>query len=103
MIHGIVVVVRCVGTSRAVWGIRTVGRTRLIRIGWTLLIAIIVICIVVMTVRTTVLLSSVVWTAKDLIRQSDVLHAWRVVWRLRIWGESLAFVRREGIRGPMLR
>ena len=103
IIHAIVAVIRRVGTSRAVWIVWAVDGALVIGVGRTLLAAVIVICVVGMIWWTTILLSTVVWTAKDLIWQSNVLHAWRVVRRLRIWRESLAFARREGIRGPMLR
>ncbi len=76
MIHGIVVVVRHIGTSRAIWIVRAIGRTLLVGVRGTLLVAVTVICAVGVIWWTTVLLSTIVWTAKDLIRQSDVLHAW---------------------------
>ena len=103
VIDSIVVAARGVGTSRTVWIIRAIGGTLLVGVGRTLLAAVIVICVVGMILWTTILLNTIIWTAKNLIRQSNVLHAWRIVWRLRIWRESLAFVRREGIRGGMLR
>lgn len=65
MIHGVVVVVRRVGT---VWIIRAVGGALLIGVRRTLLAAVIVICVVGMIWWTTILLSTIVWTAKDLIR-----------------------------------
>ena len=103
VIHGIVVVVGWVGTSRTIWNIWAVGGVLLIGVGRTLLAPVTVIGVVGMIWRTTILLSTIIWTTKDLIRQSDILHAWRAVWRLRIWRESLAFIRRERIRGGMLR
>lgn len=65
VIHGVVVVVRRVGT---VWIIRAVGGALLIGVRRTLLAAVIVICVVGMIWWTTILLSTIVWTAKDLIR-----------------------------------
>lgn len=104
VIHGvIVVVVRRVRTSRTIGGIWTVGGIQLVGVGMTLVAAVIVICVVGMIWWTTILLSTVVWTTEDLIRKSNVLHAWRIVWRLRVWREPLTFARREGIRGAMLR
>lgn len=103
MVHSIVVVVRRVGTYRSVRIIRTVGGTLLAGVGGTLLVAVTVTWIVGVILRATILLGTVVWTAKDLVRQSDILHSWRVVRRLGIGRESLTFVRREGIRGAMLR
>ena len=85
VVHGIVVVVGHVGASRAVRIVRTVGRALLVGVGGTLLVAIVVICVVGVIRRPTILLGTVIWTAKDLIGQSDVLHARRLVWRLRIW------------------
>ena len=103
VVHSIVIVARSVGTSRAVWIIRAVGGALLAGVGRTLLVAVIVICVVGMVLRTTVLRTTIVWATKDLIRQSNILNTWRIVGRLRIWRESLALVRREGIRGGVLR
>ncbi len=75
MIHGIVVVIRHIGTSRAIRIVRAVGGTLLVGVRGTLLVAVIVICAVGVIRWTTVLLSTIVRTAKDLVRQSDVLHA----------------------------
>lgn len=103
VIHSIVVAVGGVGTSRTVWIIRAIGGTLLVGVGRTLLAAVIVIGVVGMILWTTILLHTIIWTAKNLIWQSNVLHPWRIVRRLSIWRESLAFVRRKGIRGGMLR
>ena len=75
MIHGIVIVIRHIGTSRAICIVRAVSGTLLVGVRGTLLVAVIVICVVGVIRRTTVLLSTIVRTAKDLVRQSDVLHA----------------------------
>ena len=103
VIHGVITVVRRVRTSRTVWSIWTIGGTLVVGEGVALLAAVIVICAVGMIRWTTVLRITIVWATKDLIRQSNILHAWRSVWRLRIRRESLAFVRRERVRGGMLR
>lgn len=79
MIHGIVVIIGHVRTSRAVWITRAVGGALLIWIGGTLLVAIIVICVIGVIRWPTILLGTIVWTAKYLVRQSDVLHAWQIV------------------------
>ena len=102
MIHGIVIVIRCVGAAGTVWSIRAVGGGLLIGVGRTLLIAVI-ICVVRVVLWTAILLSPIVGTAKDLVWQSDILHAWGVVRRLGIGREALALVGREGIRGDMAR
>ena len=103
MIHSVIITVGYVGTARAIRVVRAVGGALLIGVGGTLLVAIIVIRAVGMIRRPTILLSTVVWAAEDLVWQSNVLHARGFVWRLRIRRESLAFVRREGIRGSVLR
>ncbi len=101
--YSIVVIIRGVGTSGAVWIIQAVGGALLAGVGRTLVVAVIVICVVGMVLRTTVLRTTIVWATKDLIWQSNILNTWRIVRRLRIWGEPLALVRREGIRGGVLR
>lgn len=102
MIHGIIIVIRCIGAAGTVWSIRAVGGGLLIGVGRTLLIAVI-ICVVRVVWWTAILLSPIVWTAKYLVRQSNILHAWRVVRRLGIGREALALVGWEGVRGAMAR
>ena len=102
MIHGIVIVIRCIRAAGTVWSIRAVGGGLLIGVGRTLLIAVI-ICVVRVSLWTAILLSPIVGTAKDLVWQRDILHAWRAVRRLGIGREPLALVGREGVRGGMAR
>ena len=94
MIHGIVIVIRCIGAAGTVWSIRAVGRALLIAV---------IICVVRVVLWTAILLSPIVGTAKDLVWQSNILHARRVVRRLGIGREPLALVGSEGVRGEMPR
>ena len=97
MIHGIVIVIRCIGAAGTVWSIRAVGRGLLAGVGRALLIAV-VIGVVRLILWTAILLSPIVRTAKDLVWQSDILHARRVVRRLGIGREPLALVGMEWVR-----
>ena len=103
VIHGIVVATWRVRASRAVQITPTVDGTLLVAVGGILLVAVVMICVIHVSRWTTILLNAVIWATKHLIWQSDVLDTGRIVWRLRIWRESLTFIRREGVRGAMLR
>ena len=100
MVHAIIIVIRCIRAAGTVRNIRAVGGGLLIGVGRALLIAVI-IGVIRVVLWTAILLSPIVGTAKDLVWQSDILHARRVVrrLRLRIGREPLALVGREGVRG----